>query len=505
MPAGGLAARRLAPVLALIALCCLRSGYGATTAPQAAAASKKVSALDAANVLQVCSKPGQCTKIVRYPLKVRIGFECPPFAKQCTFYNTTQPASTSSRVAAAKPVNELQVFQYPKIVGSQVAMPLYQFTSEHNVLEAARRLLQSGSTSFKFDLKNQRANGKPIKELDKKGWLSIATHGELPYVTLFDMPFRHFLFWAGRTPAPGRNITWTDIDGIDVYKEMYRLVVWLLKRYNNSGKTFYIGHWEGDWCLRDTYNKSAPANPKKVQTMIKLLTDKQRAVDAAKKDNPWAKNVFVWHYAEANLVEQSMKQGPGWASMVNTVIGAVRPVIDYVSISVGGDSLREVNPAPALHKAMDFANQKLPAKPGVPGPRVFAGEFYFDMRNRDDNIAIYAPTPELQKQRGCWAAAAGVAWGAPHMLWWAFYDNEQTRSGAYRGYWLVDNGNRDTPLFRAYQQYFSDAQEFVRSVMAATGKPPSDYGFRVWATERLIQLSGKTDVPTRPAVRYWGS
>jgi hypothetical protein len=58
----------------------------------------------------------------------------------------------------------------------------------------------------------------------------------------------------------------------------------------------------------------------------------------------------VWHYAEANLVEQSMKQGPAWVSMVNTVIGAVRPVIDYVSISVGGDSLREVNPAPALHK-----------------------------------------------------------------------------------------------------------------------------------------------------------
>jgi hypothetical protein len=60
--------------------------------------------------------------------------------------------------------------------------------------------------------------------------------------------------------------------------------------------------------------------------------------------------VFVWHYAEANLVEQSMKQGPAWVSMVNSVIGAVRPVIDYVSISVGGDSLREVNPAPALHK-----------------------------------------------------------------------------------------------------------------------------------------------------------
>jgi hypothetical protein len=91
------------------------------------------------------------------------------------------------------------------------------------------------------------------------------------------------------------------------------------------------------------------------------------------------------------------------------------------------------------------------------------------------------------------------------MLWWAFYDNEQTRSGAYRGYWLVDNGNRATPLFRAYSQYLTDSQEFVRSVMAATGKPPTNYAFRVWATERLIQLSGKTDVPTRPVVRFWGS
>ena len=89
------------------------------------------------------------------------------------------------------------------------------------------------------------------------------------------------------------------------------------------------------------------------------------------------------------------------------------------------------------------------------------------------------------------------------MLWWAFYDNEQTRSGAYRGYWLVDSGNRDTPLFRAYQQYFRDANDFVRSVIAATGKPPGDYAFRVWAVERLIQLSGKTDV-WLPSVRYWG-
>jgi hypothetical protein len=37
-------------------------------------------------------------------------------------------------------------------------------------------------------------------------------------------------------------------------------------------------------------------------------------------------------------------------------------------------------PVLCLLQAMDYANQKLPAKPGVPMPRIFAGEFYFDMR-----------------------------------------------------------------------------------------------------------------------------
>jgi hypothetical protein len=62
-------------------------------------------------------------------------------------------------------------------------------------------------------------------------------------------------------------------------------------RYNGSGKTFYIGHWEGDWTIRDRLNKDDNCNPRKADAMMKLLTDKQRAVDDAKKNAPWAKNV----------------------------------------------------------------------------------------------------------------------------------------------------------------------------------------------------------------------
>jgi len=89
--------------------------------------------------------------------------------------------------------------------------------------------------------------------------------------------------------------------------------------------------------------------------------------------------VFVWHYAEANLVENSIKKGPQWCSMINTIIPRVRPVIDYVSVSVGGDSMQDWNPTNNLHLTMDYARSRVPKKAGVPEPRTFMGEFYFPL------------------------------------------------------------------------------------------------------------------------------
>ena len=94
---------------------------------------------------------------------------------------------------------------------------------------------------------------------------------------------------------------------------------------------------------------------------------------------PVCLQVYVWHYAEANLVESSMRKGPKWDSMINTIIPQIKPVIDYVSISVGGDSLKDWNPN-GLWGTLDYAKSKLPAKAGVPEPRIFVGEFYFPLR-----------------------------------------------------------------------------------------------------------------------------
>ena len=61
----------------------------------------------------------------------------------------------------------------------------------------------------------------------------------------------------------------------------------------------------------------------------------------------------------------------------------VRPVIDYVSLSLGGDSFKRMpDPTPELHANLDYAASKLPSKsaPGMKYPRVFIGEYRFMLR-----------------------------------------------------------------------------------------------------------------------------
>jgi hypothetical protein len=52
---------------------------------------------------------------------------------------------------------------------------------------------------------------------------------------------RSFIFWA--YPVHNEN----------AYQEYYDLAVHLITKYAGSGKAFYVGHWEGDWSIRNNY------------------------------------------------------------------------------------------------------------------------------------------------------------------------------------------------------------------------------------------------------------
>jgi hypothetical protein len=58
--------------------------------------------------------------------------------------------------------------------------------------------------------------------------LAILTNKELPYLQLLDMPFKHFMLWTAQMGGPPTFKG--DIDGWDVYKEIFRLTQYLLRR-----------------------------------------------------------------------------------------------------------------------------------------------------------------------------------------------------------------------------------------------------------------------------------
>ena len=83
---------------------------------------------------------------------------------------------------------------------------------------------------------------------------------------------------------------------------------YFLTNYNNSGKTFYLGHWEGDGYLKVNDWTTNPS-PATIQGMIGWLNNRQQAVDDAKRDTVYT-NVNVFNYAEGNRVRDAMLNGP---------------------------------------------------------------------------------------------------------------------------------------------------------------------------------------------------
>ena len=107
------------------------------------------------------------------------------------------------------------------------------------------------------------------------------------------------------------------------YREVYDLTRYLLTNYDNSGREFFLGHWEGDGYL-SVNNWSTNPSPAVVTAMIAWLNNRQKAVDDARNATAHT-NVNVYNYAEVNRVRDAMLNGP------NNNIRAINAVIPYVT------------------------------------------------------------------------------------------------------------------------------------------------------------------------------
>jgi len=163
-----------------------------------------------------------------------------------------------------------EIERYNYVLGTQTFGAAYQFTAAPRLVETAQAILDMGSNTIKFGMSKTyhgaRANVPAANPAIHS--LTALARDEPAHKQVLDMPFAHYLIWAYAFAPGWWNKGFAKADADKEYQELYDFAGYLLKTYSGTGKSFYLGHWEGDWYLHPNYNREAVPTPEAIQGMI---------------------------------------------------------------------------------------------------------------------------------------------------------------------------------------------------------------------------------------------
>ncbi len=367
---------------------------------------------------------------------------------------------------------------YNFILGTNMIGGKYQFTNESKLLEQAKHVRGMGSNILKISLGPNSPKSYGLN-IDQKPSTTLELFNASPeYKKVFDMDFKYIFTWVHTITG----INWKK--GIDpeqekrLYDEMFDFATYLLKTYNNSGKTFLIGNWEGDWLLLSDYNRTAAPPQEHLQNMTKWFQIRQKAIDDAKKAAA-AKNVQLYHYIEVNLVLKGMKGEPCIASSVLPYVN-----VDLVSYSsyeaIKNRTFSEKKEQ--LKSIFDYLEKQMQPKEGLPfSRRVYIGEYgYHANINKPESFTKqYNETKEIMK--------ISLELNLPFALHWQMYNNEYETNGESKQMSLINEQGERMPLYFLHQKYYQEMNRFLINYNASNKAVPSAEVFRKKALEVLDQ------------------
>ncbi|MEO0794819.1 MAG: cellulose binding domain-containing protein [Verrucomicrobiota bacterium] len=399
--------------------------------------------------------------------------------------NTVEPTPPAPQ---QPPATVKDVDSVNQILGTQTVAPHYQFTNESKLVETAEAIQSMGSNILKIALSPQAYGITDANHLEYQYTQLLSE--EPSFVQVLNMDFAHYFFWV---ETAGEIVDGDGLNALEAqreYQRLYDLTTYLLETFDGTGKTFYLGHWEGDWRLLNDvdrqWDRSRQDVPEdRIQGMIDWLNIRQQAVDDA-KTNANVSNVDVFHYVELNLVESAQ---PGWDRIVNRVLPYVN--VDLVSYSCYDSTTKIDNEAELRQRlvtALDTIEANLPAKPGLPFERrVFIGEFGFPLYN----LWQYNDAGVEQNRRAGWLIETAMDWGTPFILYWQMYDNEYDASlNSYSGFWLIDRYGDQAPLYDTYQGYYQALDTWISEFKTTFGRAPSQAEIDDSAAEIFRESSG---------------
>jgi len=263
-------------------------------------------------------------------------------------------------VSSGQSITDPEVLAFNYSIGTQTIGPSYGHTTDDRLVESAKAILAMGSNILKITLATSSYNltGRP-----QYASLTALVRDDPSFNYVLGMPFSYYFFWARS------HSNWKDgysaSERAEDSVQIADLTRYLVTTFNNSGKQFFLGHWEGDWYLLDNYDANYIPSDERIKGMIQWYIARQNAVDQALKNTPHS-NVQVYTYCEVNRVVDGMN---GKRRVVNYVLPNTN--VDYVSYSsydAQGLSQQEYN------NVMNYIEGNLPPKSTIRGKRVFIGE-----------------------------------------------------------------------------------------------------------------------------------
>jgi hypothetical protein len=372
--------------------------------------------------------------------------------------------------APAQPLDP-RVEDYNYVIGTQTFGAKYQFTRDTILVETAKAIAAMGSNVLKISMEKDYGRQYPgLPPNPKIQSLVELARDEPSYQAVLRMPFRHILIWTYPFDAGRWADGLSDDESRKVYRQMYDLTAYLLRTFSGTGKTFYLGHWEGDWHLHASYDPAKDPSDTMIQGMTDWLNVRQRAIEDAKRATSH-RNVEVYGYTEVNLVQKAMKGG---RTLTNDVLP--RTSVDFVSYS-SYDSLT-ADPATIgdrLKAALDYIESKVPPKSGIEGRRTFIGEYGFPAQYH---------TPQRQEELSRAVCRAALEWGCRFALYWEMYCNEKVE-GKHRGFWLIDEHNQKQPVYHMHERFYRDAKARVAAFLKKHRRLPTRAEFGRMGAELL--------------------
>lgn len=382
---------------------------------------------------------------------------------------------------------EKQIENYNYIIGTQTVGAKYKFTSETNLVETAKAIREMGSNLLKMSMSPRYwwENYDIPKNENIKSLTDLAKEKNIQQV--LNMNFKYYQIWTYEfsqyTPEPAgqkkdeNQIQFvnglSDYDSIRCYHEIYELSAHLLKTYSGTGKVFLLGNWEGDWHLRWDYDRTKPANPKTIEGMTRWFRVRQKAIEDAKSNIPH-KNVSLFYYVEVNLSDLAVN---GKECLINSILPNINP--DYVSFSsytATNPPKNEVEMESTLTAHLNYIESKMKPKPEIKGKRLFIGEYGWPEIGSYSNEPNHR-SPELINERAKWVMKTALKWGCPYILWWEMYNNELTKDGKNKGFWLINEKGDKTPLYYTHQSFYSEAKVYLKMYAKKHGKLPTHEEF----------------------------